>query len=301
MKVNWLITDKNVTVNYNGQTHIISRDNKMAENIFNAIKTKDFDVIPNFVDIAERIEKESNSKFIVKNGAVYIDGVKAPPYLGNKIVQFSNEGLPYEPLVKFAQNLQNNPSFRAVNELFMFLEKNDHPITEDGKFIAYKKVGSDFKDLHSGTFDNSVGNVVEMPRNEVNEDPNQTCSTGLHVANWNYAQNIYHSGSSNTILLEVEVDPADVVAVPIDYNSAKMRVCRYVVLNVVEQESSDVLRANVNDDDCEDLDDDEDFDEDADDDHDDYLDEEEEEDRQERLEKEANRVGRCCCHGCVNK
>jgi hypothetical protein len=34
-------------------------------------------------------------------------------------------------------------------------------------------------------------------------------------------------------MLEVEVNPADVVAIPVDYNNAKMRVCKYKVLGVV--------------------------------------------------------------------
>jgi hypothetical protein len=34
-------------------------------------------------------------------------------------------------------------------------------------------------------------------------------------------------------MVEVEVDPADVVAVPIDYNQGKMRTCRYKVVKVI--------------------------------------------------------------------
>jgi hypothetical protein len=76
-----------------------------------------------------------------------------------------------------------------------------------------------------------------MPRNQVNEDPNQTCSYGLHVANFDYA-----SGFGSGHMLEVEVHPADVVAIPVDYNQAKMRVCKYKVIGVVEQELSTPLR-----------------------------------------------------------
>lgn len=131
--------------------------------------------------------------------------------------------MPFEPLVKFAENLLANPSERSVQELFNFLSVNDHPITNKGTFVAYKKVRSSFLDIHSGTMDNSVGKVVSMPRESVNPDCNVTCSYGLHVANWDYAKN--HFGSHEDIMLEVEVNPRDVVSVPVDYNSAKMRVC----------------------------------------------------------------------------
>jgi hypothetical protein len=237
-RISWLITDQNITVNYDGQTHIVSREDSLSDKLICAVKNKKLDEIPNLVSAAKRVEKFGKGNFSVVDGEIFVNGVLAPRVLGDKIVKFSNDGLPYEPLVKFAENLQKNPSFRAVNELYSFLEKNDHPITDNGCFIAYKKVRSDFLDGHTGTIDNSVGNVVEMPRNQVNEDPTQTCSYGLHVANWDYANNIYSAGD-NSLMLEVEVNPMDVVSVPIDYGNSKMRVCKYIVLGVVDHENSD--------------------------------------------------------------
>lgn len=238
--VNWMITDHNIVVNYDGQTHMVPRTDASAPKLIQALKDKSYDDIPNLISQVKRLEEESDGAFTVKDGQVFIDGSPAPAALGRKISDFAAEGLPYEPLVLFTKNVRKNPSFRAVNELYQFLEKNNHPITESGKFIAYKKVRPDFKDIHSGTFDNSPGTVVEMPRNEVNEDPNQTCSRGLHCSNFKYASE--HFGTSTDTMLEVEVDPADVVAIPVDYNQAKMRVCKYKVLGVVDKESSVVLR-----------------------------------------------------------
>jgi hypothetical protein len=258
-KVSWLISDENVTVNYNGQTHIVRRSDKLSNDLILAIKENRLDDIPNLVSLSKQVETLSKGRFVIKDGVIFVNGVAAPTALGNKILKFHNDELPFEPLVKFAENLQRNPSFRSVNELFQFLELNNHPITENGNFIAYKKVRSDFKDVHSGTFDNSVGNVVEMPRNQVNEDSTVTCSAGLHVANWNYAAGFYAGG----LMLEVEVDPADVVAVPTDYNQSKMRVCKYKVLGVVDKENSSDLELrvttssnNVYDDDDDDYNDD---------------------------------------------
>lgn len=259
-KVAWAITDNNVTVCYDGETHIVKRTDKLGEQLIAALKAGDTDSIPDLVSAAKRIESFSKGNFVVKAGEIFINGVAAPPVLGNKIVRFSEEGLPYQPLVAFATNLQANPSFRAVNELFQFLEKNDHPITENGNFIAYKKVRPNFKDIHSGTFDNSVGTTVEMPRNQVNEDSTVTCSHGLHVANYDYAAN--HFGSSGDIMLEVEVNPADVVAVPVDYNQAKIRVCKYKVLGVVTQEHDPSLQfRNVNNTTWDDEEEEDDFEE----------------------------------------
>lgn len=235
------ITDQYITVNYDGRTHHVARSEALADRLIKALREGRENDIPNLVDSAKRVAKYTKGKFEVRDGKVYVNGVEAPKTLGDKIWRFSNEGLPSEPLVRFAENLQKNPSFRAVNELFQFLEKNNHPITENGCFIAYKKVRNDYKDVHSGTFDNSPGQVVQMPRNKVNENAQQTCSYGLHVANYDYALQFYSGG----IMLECEVDPADVVAIPIDYNQSKMRVCKYKVLGVVDQKHSDDLCLRV--------------------------------------------------------
>lgn len=233
-RVSYIITDNNITVNYDGQTHIVPRKDSLASRLIDAIRNKNLDEIPKLVSMAKRVEEFGRGNFQIQNNKILINGREAPPILSGKIIRFMTEGLPVEPLIKFAENLLKNPSYRSVNELFQFLEKNDHPLTDNGCFIAYKKVRDDFKDVHSGTFDNSVGTTVEMPRNQVNEDSTQTCSYGLHVANWDYAHKFYSGG----VMLEVEVNPADVVAIPTDYDQAKMRVCRYTVLSVVDREHS---------------------------------------------------------------
>jgi len=233
-KVSYIITDHNITVNYDGQTHIVPRKDSLSARLIDAIKNKKLDEIPKLVSVAKRVEEFGQGNFTIVNGKLFIKGMEVPEVLSRKVISFLNEGLPVEPLIKFADNLLKNPSYRSVNELFQFLEKNDHPLTDNGCFIAYKKVREDFKDVHSGKFDNSPGKVVEIPRNQVDEDSNRTCSHGLHVANWDYANNFYSGG----VMLEVEVNPADVVAIPTDYDQAKMRVCRYVVLGVVDQEHS---------------------------------------------------------------
>jgi hypothetical protein len=66
-----------------------------------------------------------------------------------------------------------------------------------------------------------------MDRSKVDDDPNNTCSKGLHVASLPYLQ---HYPGSVTVL--VKVNPANVVSIPTDYNNSKMRVCEYEVFAV---------------------------------------------------------------------
>lgn len=139
------------------------------------------------------------------------------------------DGFPVTPLVKFIDNLMENPSARAVRELYGFLEKNNLPITEDGYFLAYKKVRGNYLDVYSGTMDNSVGKVVTMPRRKVNDNAEQICSEGLHFCSIDYLK---HFGGERVVI--VKINPRDVVSIPVDYNNAKGRCCAYEVVGEVE-------------------------------------------------------------------
>ena len=237
VNIPWTITEQNVVVSFDGQTHIVKRSEALADRLIEAVKAGRIDEIPTLVSKAKQVEVYSDGTFTVRDGRVLVNGVPAPEVLSNKILRFSDEGLPYEPLVRFAEKLQQNPSYRSVNELFRFLEKNDMPLFSDGSFLAYKAVREDFKDVHSGKFDNSPGMVHEMPRNQVDEDCAQHCSHGFHVGNWRYCHEFHPGGH----MLEVKVNPADVVSVPNDLDE-KIRVCKYEVIGVVNAELSSPIR-----------------------------------------------------------
>ena len=68
-----------------------------------------------------------------------------------------------------------------------------------------------------------------MSRYRVNLNRSESCSYGLHVASCYYAQ-----AFTGDTLIEVSVNPDNVVAVPTDCNQQKMRVCEYTVLNIVK-------------------------------------------------------------------
>jgi hypothetical protein len=137
------------------------------------------------------------------------------------------KGLPHESLIKFLERLMANPSRRAINELYAFLSHKNLPITDAGTFLAYKSVRSDYTDHYSGNFNNSIGNTLEMTRNNVCDDHNQGCSVGFHAGSLQYASTF---GGGESILLIVEIDPADVVSVPSDCNCQKLRTCKYTVV-----------------------------------------------------------------------
>jgi hypothetical protein len=240
-QVNYIFTKESLTIACNGKHYVISKQDKPNEYsaLLKAVKdgTLTQELVSETLDIIASLNNKLSGLFTINETGDVIDNEEkeVPKFLSNRIMEFHKEGLPFEHLLNFWNKVKANPSFRSREQLYGFLEKKGHPITSDGHFIAYRGVTNDFKDKHTGTFDNSVGSVCTMDRSQVDDDPSRTCSHGLHVAAYNYANGF----GSKTI--EVKVNPADVVAIPLDYNGEKMRVCKFEVVSVCEKECDESL------------------------------------------------------------
>lgn len=184
------------------------------------------------VDKANAIrQKFGEAEITVLNGQVFYKGTEVHNAVTSRIIEFTDKGLPTKPLILFLNNMMENPSHRAVKELYDFLDSRGMALTSDGHFLAYKGVTADFKDKHTKQIDNSVGRVVEVPRNSVDDDRDNQCSNGLHVGHYEYARSF--AGRDEPVLL-VKVNPRDAVSVPTDHNCGKLRTCRYEILDVYE-------------------------------------------------------------------
>lgn len=226
----------------------------------------DFDtakfVARKFVALTERAS--------VSNGTLFYDGDEMDTALSRQVLRFLDAGVDdWRPLVKFLDNVMQNPSEHSRTQLFEWLNRKDFGINAEGEIVGYKSV---FKQ-DDGTYrptrmgpgivdgvevaDNDyivqrVGSVVEMPRSSVVHDPRVGCSVGLHVSNYDYAASF-----SGNAILRVAVNPRDVVSVPTECNWDKMRVSRYRVVEANDKETykydeSEVYYANDDDEDyCE--------------------------------------------------
>jgi hypothetical protein len=223
----YLIQGKNIVVIIDNQPYTVTSTHIGYEKLKQAIKDNDWDTVKSVVDPAKEILKYGNGHVAVQGSKVFYKDREMVGVLTNRLIEMYQDGFPVEPLIKFMENLMENPSKRAVEELYTFLEKGNLPLTPDGHFLAYKKVRKDFLDIHSGTMDNSPGTVVEMERNAVDDDANRTCSTGLHFCSKDYLD---HFGGSDSRTVILKINPRDVVSIPADYNATKGRACRYEVL-----------------------------------------------------------------------
>jgi len=120
-----------------------------------------------------------------------------------------------------------------------------------------------FVDIYSGEFNNSVGQVVSMPREECEHNPAKACAPGLHAAAMEY---IPHYGTNGNIsppdgetwedsslpeihqylkdysgdpIVEVLINPRHVVSVPADHDFAKLRCCQYFVFSLFNGERTE--------------------------------------------------------------
>ena len=224
----YLITGSNrINVVISGKPYVAEVDHPNYRKLVEAIKNDDEAMFLENIDIPLSIERSSGGKVTVKNGVVQFNGVSVHNTLANRIIEFINKGLPFQPLLNFLENLMANPSKRAVDELYPFLEYTGIVITEDGHFVAYKGLRPDYRDIHSGQYLNTPGTINEMPRNNVDDDCDRGCSYGFHVGTFEYA-NSFRGPNGQLVLCKV--NPADVVSVPKDCSCQKVRTCRYEVL-----------------------------------------------------------------------
>ena len=185
-----------------------------------------------------------------------IDITKVAPTLQNFIIKITNDINVDDNVVlawtKFARKLQRNVDPYIRSQLFNFLNylidtENSLALTPEGNFIGYKGIQKNYLSSRAGNgfvdgveykntqIPNKPGTIVSMNRHEVQADPNQTCSFGLHVGSYSYAKGF------QPLVVLVEVNPENVVSVPSDYNGQKLRCSEYKVIKEVDKPLTEFL------------------------------------------------------------
>lgn len=232
------ITEGNITILFNGSMNKIPRTHAGFNALSEHLKTgqHDADVIAELLDKRSAMARLTAGKVKVVGTTVFYKGEPVHSTLSLKLVTMMDDGYDATPWALFLDNIMTNPSETSRGCLFDFLERFEAPLTEDGCFVAFKGVNDDYsstrKNPDGSTVWNRPGDLVQKPRDECVEDPNQTCSAGLHVCASHYLDSFW----TNKRVIAVKVNPRDVVSVPRDYGYSKMRVCKYLVLGDIEDE-----------------------------------------------------------------
>jgi hypothetical protein len=226
MSIPYILTDKSLTVVVNGKSMTMESTNPSFANAKLALVDEKYDLLEEMFDTPKAVVNFSEGNIEVKDGVVLYKGENVHNHVVDRILDFMSNSLPYKPLVNFLDKLMENPSRRAVNELYSFLEHKAMPLTPDGNFLAYKGVRDDYTDWHSGNFGNNIGDTNEMPRRNVCDDAYIGCSHGFHAGSLDYAKGYGNGGH----LMVVEINPTDVVSVPNDCDCQKLRTSKYKVV-----------------------------------------------------------------------
>ena len=225
--MNYILKEKAVTVYIDGEVLTATSEHPNFKRIVRAIREgkKEKKIAKLFNKVKAVQEYLGGGDITINDGVLRYKNEVIHNVLTKKIIDMMTQGFNITPMINFLVNLKDNPSYSAQEELYLYLEAGNLPITEDGHFLSYKGVRDDYKDSHTGTFDNSIGSICEMPRESVDDDRHTTCSYGLHVGRMSYVKDF------GIRKLVCKINPRDVVAIPNDYNNAKMRVCRYEVIS----------------------------------------------------------------------
>ncbi len=241
-------TSNNITISFDdGETSTVYSNESHYDDVVEAVKNEEWERAYELTRPVVAFTKKYTSEHVtIDNGVVLLDGQQMHGTLVDRMVEMHKEGFDMKPLSNFLVRLNKNPSKRAVDELYGFLEASGLPITSDGHFLAYKRVRADYKDIYTGTIDNSIGQVVEMSRNHVDDEKTRTCSSGLHFCARGYLKHYGVSRGNTTVI--VKIDPADVVSIPVDYNNAKGRCCKYIVVGELVHTEEEELELRAVDD-----------------------------------------------------
>lgn len=200
------------------------------------------------MDIPAAVAKQFNrlsDRVTAANGVLYLDGDEIANALTAQVLRFMEAGVEdWKPLLAFFEKVLANPNDHSREQLYSWLDKHEFTITPDGDIVGYKGVRKTADGAYesinrgpaivdgvavNGAVPNQPGSIVEISRGYVHHDPSVGCSTGLHVGTYEYA-----SSFAQGALLEVHVNPRDVVSVPTDCDWQKVRCCRYTVVDVIE-------------------------------------------------------------------
>jgi hypothetical protein len=245
MNVSYTITGSEfsgtqILVVINGNPHTVTEAHPNFERIREALFDGEYDSIEHLVNVQRSILMRLSDNVTISGDTIYYRDEPLYSRLASTMLEFYRKGRDFKKLVNFMERLFANPSKHSRTQLFEFLDRHNFAITEDGHFLAYKGVKADFGSITfgpgivngesvTGSLDNTPGNTVEMLRTEVMDDPSVACAEGLHAGTWEYAS------SFGPVVVEVKIDPADVVSVPHDSNFQKIRTERYVVIRKVDR------------------------------------------------------------------
>ena len=150
------LTNASLTVIVDNGAKIISirNDNPKWSELIELVKQ--FDVTPegklfgpedkllNMLSLKAIVEDYTVGRLSVNATGVTYNGNPIHTVDADRVMAFLRDNLPYKPIANYIERKMKNPSARAINEMYNFLEHKGIPLTIRGTFLTYKNVTMDF-------------------------------------------------------------------------------------------------------------------------------------------------------------
>lgn len=204
--------------------------------VLDAIRAGDFDeAIRQLLPIQTVANAFTQFGDVVVDGSrVLFKGRQVNNASAQRILELAGVGLPVESEARCLASLMRHDDPRVIELFEDFLERWNIPRTSDGRIVLCKGVRDDYKAIHDSKTDWSVGATVRMAWADVDRDPSNSCSRGLHAAPLEGARS-YAGGGKR--LIELYVWPEHIAALPYDYAThGKVRLVEAFVARDIPEE-----------------------------------------------------------------
>lgn len=254
--IDYLITDDRVTIIMDGRFRSFSMSTDQGQTIADLLQAvpQDHEAIREAADIRLFIERKSFGRVAIDtDDIVRLDGEPVDYGVAQTLLHYYGRGADCTAIVKYIERVSLNPSEGIANDLYRFLKQGNLPLTPEGKIRAFKGVREDFLSFHRGSEEVEVldgdtiemhvghiphvpGTILRMRREDCNLDRSNSCGKGLHACSVEYLKAFYNRAAAYLI---VEIDPADVTAIPDHSKDQKLRCHTLAVICQIEQEDID--------------------------------------------------------------
>ena len=233
-----------LSVVVNGEQYPVSSSQPTFKALKNALEKQQWGRIPKLLDVTQQIAQKSHGKVKVTKEGVFYKGNKVENSLTAKILELLEHGKKVDSMLRFMDNLYQQPDVNTVNRVYDWINSGRYTITSDGCICGYKVVRSNYTDKHTGKVDNHLGARPLMARSAVDPSEYVECSVGFHVCVREYIGSFYSDGDH---IMLVKVNPADIVASPRNFGHRKFRCWTYEVFAEVSTDEIDNLRSVTED------------------------------------------------------
>lgn len=232
----FILTESNLTLIEDGKSEVLNYNKSQKNKIIQLLGKNNFGAIKTLINAPEKCKLiDMQEKYQLTDVAKRMEGVN------EFLLNHADSKIPLDYIHKFIELLELNPCEHSLTQSFNFIKNNGIKLSENGYIVGLRAVRNNYTDKHTGTINNRPQTFVSMKRKDVTHDPNHGCSFGLHVGNYDYVCGFAYG---DDIIQVIIVHPKDIVSVPTECSSTKMRVCKYYILRDATKEDLNYFKSN---------------------------------------------------------